>query len=164
MASPYPSVPQCSPTQPTAFADTSTNITTFSTANNYPFLDGSASILLQQGQRPNDFSQVYISDQILLTHFQFFFKNSKYYLFFFIFLYFFSGWIINPSSLTLRSLTNISFSGQWKPNVGCGGSKTKLSQSIWFRQQLSINIIQEAAPTSIQAYGWPLNSCLILSS
>ncbi|KAL6280830.1 hypothetical protein ACE6H2_017711 [Prunus campanulata] len=60
MASPYPSVPQCSPTQPTPFADTTTNITTnttFSTANNYPFLDSSASFLLQQGQRPNDFSQ-----------------------------------------------------------------------------------------------------------
>lgn len=57
--------PQCSPTQLTDFADTSSNnvtttttITTFPTAsNNYPFLD---SLLLQQGPRPNAFVQVYI--------------------------------------------------------------------------------------------------------
>ncbi|CAN6578648.1 unnamed protein product [Malus baccata var. baccata] len=64
MESPYQSVPQCNPTQPTPFADTSTNITTavaaaaataaFTTNNNCPFLDSSASLLLQ---RPNTFSQ-----------------------------------------------------------------------------------------------------------
>lgn len=67
--SPYQSVPQCNPTQPTPFADTSTNITATTavaaaaatTNNNCPFLDSSASLLLQ---RPNTFFQVYISDLI----------------------------------------------------------------------------------------------------
>ncbi|GAV60168.1 HLH domain-containing protein [Cephalotus follicularis] len=57
MASPLASMPQCSPTQAPPFADTST---TFVTANSYAILDSSAasaSLLLQQGQRPNAFSQ-----------------------------------------------------------------------------------------------------------
>lgn len=63
MVKPEPSTfstgPQCSPTQLTDFADTSSNnvttTTTFPTAsNNYPFLD---SLLLQQGPRPNAFVQ-----------------------------------------------------------------------------------------------------------
>jgi hypothetical protein len=49
MASALPSVAQCSPSQPTAFADTTTP-TAFTTANNYPILNNStASILLQNG-------------------------------------------------------------------------------------------------------------------
>ncbi|KAF8378060.1 hypothetical protein HHK36_029394 [Tetracentron sinense] len=55
LASPLPSVQQPIPIHPTDFANTTT---TFTTTNNYPLLDCSASILLQQGQRPNAFSQV----------------------------------------------------------------------------------------------------------
>ncbi|KAL5791575.1 hypothetical protein ACOSP7_000169 [Xanthoceras sorbifolium] len=60
--SPLPSVPQCSPnpnpTQLTAFADTTTTtFTPAAAADNYPVLDTAASFLLQQGQRPDAFSQ-----------------------------------------------------------------------------------------------------------
>ncbi|XP_021286178.1 transcription factor bHLH137 [Herrania umbratica] len=55
IASPLPSLQQCNPTQPTAFPYTTT--TAFVPANNYPLLDTSAALLLQQGQRPNVFSQ-----------------------------------------------------------------------------------------------------------
>ncbi|KAE8123801.1 hypothetical protein FH972_018726 [Carpinus fangiana] len=49
MASALPSLAQCGPSQPTAFADTTTP-TAFTTANNYPILNNStASILLQNG-------------------------------------------------------------------------------------------------------------------
>lgn len=58
-------VPQCSPTQLTAFADHTTTAATaaaFAPAdhNDYPFLDtvAAASLLLQQGQRPNSLIQV----------------------------------------------------------------------------------------------------------
>lgn len=63
MASPVQSVPQCSPTQPTAFADTATTTTNnnnFTTVTNFPLLENSASLLLPQEQRPNAFSQVNI--------------------------------------------------------------------------------------------------------
>nr|XP_004298536.2 PREDICTED: transcription factor bHLH137 [Fragaria vesca subsp. vesca] len=55
-ASPFSTGPQCSPTQPTNFADTSTTAatTTFTAAtNNYPFLDS----LLHQSPRPTAFHQ-----------------------------------------------------------------------------------------------------------
>ncbi|KAK9278608.1 hypothetical protein L1049_028181 [Liquidambar formosana] len=56
LSSTLPSVQQCSPTQPTAFADATT--TTFTTAtNNYPLIETSASLLLQQDHRLNPFSQ-----------------------------------------------------------------------------------------------------------
>ena len=53
-----PSLQQCSPSQPTAYADTTT---TFIATNNYPVMDTSASLLFQQGQRLNVFSQVILS-------------------------------------------------------------------------------------------------------
>lgn len=55
LTSPLPSLQQCSPSQPTAYADTTT---TFTATNNYPVMDTSASILFHQGQRLNVFSQV----------------------------------------------------------------------------------------------------------
>ncbi|XP_031277311.1 transcription factor bHLH137 [Pistacia vera] len=57
ISSPMSSMPQCSPcpAQVTTFADTTT---TYATPDNYPVLDSAAaSLLLQQGQRPNAFSQ-----------------------------------------------------------------------------------------------------------
>ncbi|XVE56507.1 hypothetical protein DITRI_Ditri04bG0016000 [Diplodiscus trichospermus] len=60
VASPLPSLQQGNPTQPTVFVDTTTTATTtgsFAPANNYPLLDASSALLLQQGQRPNVFSQ-----------------------------------------------------------------------------------------------------------
>lgn len=49
MASALPSVAQCSPSQPTGFADTTTP-TAFTTANNYTIMNNSAaSILLENG-------------------------------------------------------------------------------------------------------------------
>nr|UMB20802.1 transcription factor bHLH137 [Vitis amurensis] len=54
LTSPLPSLQQCSPSQPTAYADTTT---TFTATNNYPVMDTSASILFHQGQRLNVFSQ-----------------------------------------------------------------------------------------------------------
>ncbi|KAF5476492.1 hypothetical protein F2P56_003243 [Juglans regia] len=56
MASPLPSVTQCSLTQPTGFGQTPT-ASAFTTANNYPITNNSASLLLQPGQRPNAFPQ-----------------------------------------------------------------------------------------------------------
>ncbi|XP_022736961.1 transcription factor bHLH137-like [Durio zibethinus] len=55
VASPLPSLQQCNPTHPAAFVDITT--ATFAPAHNYPLLDASAALLLQQGQRPNVFSQ-----------------------------------------------------------------------------------------------------------
>ncbi|XP_034672399.1 transcription factor bHLH137 [Vitis riparia] len=54
LTSPLPSLQQCSPSQPTAYADTTT---TFTATNNYPVMDTSASLLFHQGQRLNVFSQ-----------------------------------------------------------------------------------------------------------
>jgi hypothetical protein len=64
MSPPLPSLQQCSPIQPTAFADaattTATPTTSFATANNYPLIDNSTSLLLQ-GMRPSAFTtEVYI--------------------------------------------------------------------------------------------------------
>lgn len=62
MSPPLPSLQQCSPIQPTAFADaaaaattTATPTTSFATANNYPLIDNSTSLLLQ-GMRPSAFT------------------------------------------------------------------------------------------------------------
>ncbi|KAJ9676535.1 hypothetical protein PVL29_021848 [Vitis rotundifolia] len=54
LTSPLPSLQQCSPSQPTAYADTTT---TFTATNNYPVMDTSTSLLFHQGQRLNVFSQ-----------------------------------------------------------------------------------------------------------
>nr|XP_023908024.1 transcription factor bHLH137 [Quercus suber]XP_023908025.1 transcription factor bHLH137 [Quercus suber] len=56
MASIPPSMTQCSPAQPTGFADLTTT-TVFTTANNYPIVDSSGSTLFQHGQRPNALSE-----------------------------------------------------------------------------------------------------------
>jgi hypothetical protein len=56
---PLPSVTQCSPTQPTGFADTTTT-TAFTTANDYLIVDNSGPMLFHHGHRPNALSEVYI--------------------------------------------------------------------------------------------------------
>lgn len=67
MALPIPPVPQSSPTEPTALADTVAT-TSFITATNYPLLGNSAAPLFpQQEQRPNAFSHVHVSDSTMLA-------------------------------------------------------------------------------------------------
>ncbi|KAL4634595.1 hypothetical protein ACB092_04G211500 [Castanea dentata] len=56
MASTLPSMTECSPTQPTGFAELTTT-TAFTTANNYPIVENSGSTLFQHGQRPNALSE-----------------------------------------------------------------------------------------------------------